>query len=158
MKKIVLSGRLGKEKFVLVDDAWFETLNHWTWNLSPEGYAVTAFRKPKWQRIYMHRLIMGYPDGKVIDHINADKLDNQRHNLRACGRAENCRRYALPKTNRSGQRGVSWSKCGSKWQSSIQFKGQHIYLGLFENIEDAARAYNRASAKYHGDYGYKNPV
>jgi hypothetical protein len=93
MKKIYLSGKNGKDKFVLVDDDDYEKLSRYKWCWS-KGYALRSYSENK-KRIYvfMHRQILGlnYSDKILVDHINFDRLDNRKENLRLCSVSENAR-------------------------------------------------------------------
>src|ERR1043165_2059650 len=72
---------------VSVDDDIYDLLNQWTWVLHRDGYAVRyTTSKGKRQTIYMHNVVAG---AKGIDHIDGDKLNNQRYNLRACTQRQN---------------------------------------------------------------------
>ena len=96
MKKIPLGGLAGKGKFALIDDEDVQLVAKHTWYLSSNGYATTNARIYESKkagivrkRINMHRLIMGFPEEQV-DHVNRDRLDNQRSNLRLASHAQNC--------------------------------------------------------------------
>src|SRR5687768_11145590 len=84
---------LTQGKFATVDDADFDHLNQWKWHFSHYGYArrTTSSRFGRQKFIFMHREIMQAPDGMDVDHINCNKLDNRRQNLRLCTRADNLR-------------------------------------------------------------------
>src|SRR5437867_12616129 len=87
MKCIELRGKWGKGKYTMVDDADFAWLNQWRWYFDPHnGYVV---RRSNYQRIYMHRLILNPPKGRIGDHANGNKLDHQRSNLRICTYSQN---------------------------------------------------------------------
>ena len=92
MKQIPLT----QGKFALIDDEDFEALNKWSWKLSTNGYAIrcpsngkTEKGRYKYTTVRMHRVIMKPPHGFVIDHINANRLDNRRSNLRIVTQQEN---------------------------------------------------------------------
>ncbi len=101
MKKIPLT----QGKFALVDDEDFEYLNQWKWKFL-SGYAA---RKKGKKTIYMHRLVNNTLDNKSTDHINMNKSDNRKENLRSSTSSQN-------KFNRdsmggsSKYKGVSWNK------------------------------------------------
>lgn len=158
MKEIELT----KDRVVLVDDSDFEWLNQYKWHIC-NGYASRygkGGRKNR-KRIYMHQILMPTEDGMEVDHINRNRLDNQRHNLRTCTRAQNHMNMfkMRPKTT-SRYKGVSRRKCNNKkiWQVFIKFNGKSRYVGIFAIEEDAARAYNKAATKYFGEFALLNAL
>lgn len=89
MKKIALRGIDGIGKYVLVDDENFEWLDQLKWVLNtPFGYVCTSDKKLS--RKMMHHFLIKRVPGMVIDHINRNKLDNRKENLRICSQSENC--------------------------------------------------------------------
>lgn len=132
--------KLTKGKKTIVDDVDFEYLNQWKWHCSSEGYALRRAKKSgKNQFIRMHRLINETPIGKDTDHINHDRLDNRRENLRTVTRQMN-------NFNRKPelQQGVCFHKKANKWMARIKLNGKEKYLGLFDNIDDALLARKNA--------------
>lgn len=91
-----------------------------------------------------------------VDHINNNPLDNRKINLRICNRSQNLINRRLLGFNTSGFRGVS--KFRNKWQAYINYDRKRIHLGHFENKTDAAKAYNIAALKYHGEFVRLNNV
>lgn len=110
----------------------------------------------------MHRLIMQRMLGRelerreFVDHINGNGLDNRRENLRLATNSQNLANKGAPISNTSGIKGVS--RHGKKWQAKIKGDGRQIHLGLFVDILDAARAYNEAALKYHGEFARLNTI
>jgi len=88
----------------------------------------------------------------LIDHINRDKLDNRRCNLRVCNYFENAQNSVAHKDSKSGLKGVSWNKKKNKWRAQIQFLGKKIELGNFKEKLDAYSAYCEASKKLFGKF------
>ena len=97
----------------------------------------------------MHRWITGPPRGIEIDHINQNKLDNRRENLRLSTRSKNMHNAKMSTLNTSGHKGVHWSKSNKKWQVRIRVEGKRINLGYFDKIEEAAIAYIKAEEVYY---------
>ena len=107
----------------------------------------------------VHRLIFLYHYGylpKYIDHIDRNKSNNNIENLRGVTRSQNLMNSKIRKGS-SQYKGVSQHK-SNKWQARIMHQGKRIYLGLFINEIDAAKAYNDAIIKYHNKYGLLNEV
>lgn len=95
-----------------------------------------------------------WPNGH-IDHINGIRNDNRITNLRVVTNSENQRNIALKRNNTSGVMGVSYVKKSKKWVSRIKVEGKNIYLGVFENFEEAVSVRKAAESKYgfHENHG-----
>ena len=146
---------LTQGKVALVDDEDYERINAYKWYYC-KGYAVRKFGSPPRKFVYMHRVILDTPDGLETDHVNGDGVDNRKANLRACTRSENQRNLGRTISNTSGFKGVTKSKGSTKWIASIKHFGQQIYLGRFTTPEAAARAYDEAALKLHGEFARTN--
>jgi len=112
----------------------------------------------KGRKVAMHRLIMRLykDDGRDVDHINRNNLDNRKCNLRLCEHYENLHNNKKKDGKTSKYKGVSWHKKGGKWQVHLSVAGKRIYGGLFENENDAALKANELMAKYIGEFAYLN--
>ena len=97
---------------------------------------------------------MNAPKGMSVDHINGNKLDNRKSNLRICTHAENLRNLKKAKNNTSGFKGVSWYSKSKKWRAVITFGGKYHHLGLFVKKQDAIDAYNQKAKEYFGQFAY----
>lgn len=149
MKKIELT----QGKYAIVDDADFDYLSQWPWYFN-KGYAVRG--NP--DRILMHRVISGAMNGEDTDHINRDKLDNRRSNLRCVTRAQNAVNRPKQSNNTSGYKGVSWHKYHKKWVAFVVFSKKTKTLGYFSSKEDAALAYNKGDLAIQGHTAFLNEI
>jgi hypothetical protein len=148
MKKI----KLTRGKYAVVDDEDFAALNQWNWCCDSSGYAArdVGGRKNK-KRVLMHRLLNNTPDGFVTDHINRNKLDNRKANLRSLTQRQNTYNSSLSKNNKSGFNGVCWWKHPrgqGYWVATIKVNYKKIHLGYFKKLADAVNARKLADQKY----------
>ena len=154
---------LSKGKYAIVDDEDYEELNKYKWTYHKNGYAHRCEylgrkdKKPIHKIILMHRLVMGTPKGMHTDHINGNKLDNRRCNLRICTTIQNQHNQKI--TDRKGTskyKGVSWNKGMNKWIATIVVDKKQLRLGYYISEEDAAEVYNQAAKKYFGEFAKIN--
>jgi len=150
-------------KVALVDDDVYEYLNQFKWyanNFNGKFYAVRSFMIAKGNQsiVLMHREIMNPKKGFVIDHVDGNTLNNLKDNLRICTHGENLRNQKLSISNKTGYKGVYFSKERNKWCALIQVYKVKYHLGSFINLKDAARAYNEAAIKYHGEFAKLNKI
>ena len=111
------------------------------------------------QKYLAHRLAWFYVHGawpKEIDHINRDRLDNRMSNLRMATRSQNSMNKGRRSDNKSGVTGVTWHKGSQKWRAVCHMNGKQIQVGMFDSIEEAAKAYAEAAEKLHGEFANKH--
>jgi hypothetical protein len=153
---------LTQGKSAIVDDQDYEYLSQFKWHYHYNGYAIrqTSRRLPiKRTTVSMHREIMNPPDDMEIDHVNGNKLDNRRCNLRVCTSAENKYNRGVYFNNTSGMKGVTFNKKEKKYKVSIRIgNNKRLHLGYFIDLREAALAYNKAAKKYHGEFAKLNKV
>lgn len=151
MKKIPLT----HGKSALVDDCDFEHLSRYKWLLQCGNYAARwDWRAGKW--IFMHRLVANTPPGMQTDHINRDKLDNRRANLRVCTDLQNRMNKPKRKNAQVPYKGVTRHR--NKFDATIWVKGCRVRLGRFTLAKDAARAYNEAALLYFKEFAFINKI
>lgn len=144
--------------FAKVDDSDFEHLSTFTWHKTVSGYPCrnTSRKSLEGSRaVYMHKQVMGFPDCEV-DHIDGDKLNCQRSNLRPCTRNQNCRNQSLSRANTSGYKGVI--KANHKWRARVKINGKHKHMGYWDTPEEAAAAYNSGARILFGEFAKLNPI
>ena len=139
---------LTQGRTAIVDDELYEELSKHRWHLTCKGYAGRAPYPGK--TIFMHRVVNQTPDGMQTDHINGNKLDNRRANLRSCTNTENSRARRR-KPPASGLRGVKRGPSG-KFYANIWVEGKHRHLGTFESGEAAHAAYRSAALEHFGQF------
>lgn len=159
---------LTKGKKTLVDDEDYEFINQHKWHLSSHGYAVRTTKTPSvagkrhGKMIGMHRVILNTPSDMVVDHINGNKLDNRKSNLRNCTQAQNCQNQGLRRNNTSGYKGVHFHKQRiNKWQARLHFTDENgkrkvKHLGFFDDPKEAGTAYNQAAQEQFGEFAKVN--
>lgn len=138
---------------IIVDDDDFEEASRHVWHKCGLGYAGRTLNG---RTVYMHRLIMNAKKGDEIDHINRNKLDNRKSNLRFCNHSLNQANRPIHSKNTTGFLGVTWHKKARKYQTRIRISGRKTHLGLFEDIKEAARVYNEAAIKQFGEFAQLN--
>ena len=139
--------------FIDYDD--YEKVKKYCWYKNKDGY-FDSVDKTTSKHVKLHRLIMGFPDNRVVDHIDRDKTNNRKSNLRLCTMKENCRNRSVLDSNKSGTPGVCWHKRDKKWQASITVNYKRIYLGSFVNKDEAIKARLEAEKKYYGSFSPNN--
>ncbi len=150
-------------QYAKVEPADYKRLREYEW-LSIKGtrnfYAVRRVKGTKGTRfsiIYMHRELIEVADRLLVDHINHDGMDNRRTNLRAATQAQNIRnRKKFANSIGSKYKGIFCAKKQKRWIARIMLEKKKIYLGCFRNEIDAAKAYDRAARKYHGEFASMN--
>ena len=155
---IPIKNNKNEEYNVYIDGESFEKINKYTWYIQKIGKNYYVASRTSGKFVYMHRLIMGYPENKCIDHINGNGLDNRIENMRICTHAENQRNQRIQKPKSSKYKGVYFNKQYKKYMSKIMINNKTINLGIFDNELDAAKAYNEAALKYHGEFACLNEV
>lgn len=153
MKLIPLSAGRG---FAMVDDCDYERASAHKWRLA-RGYAMTGggrLRGQKTECIPLHRFILSPEPGQQLDHINRNRLDNRRSNLRVATGSQN-QANTLSRTGKK-YKGTTFHKASGKFQACIMHGNRNCYLGLFASEIDAARAYDAKAIELHGEFAYLN--
>lgn len=150
MKEIKLS----QGKVALVDKEDYERLSKHKWNYNGRYAKRTVNQRGKYETILMHRFIMNTPETMYTDHINGNKLDNRKSNLRVCTPRENSWNGRGHHNNPSKYKGVNWNPQRNNWRVRVDGK----YHGSFKTEKEAAKKYNELAKKIYGEYAFLNDI
>lgn len=159
LSPIIIEGKqcykvtLTKGDYAIIDSEDAPLIARHSWHSFDHRYAA---RKGVGKQVFMHREIANTPEGCETDHKNRNGFDNRRCNLRTASRSQNeCNsaRY-LKKTSR--YRGVCKPVAITKWKAAIKLNGKSYGLGHFSSEEAAARAYDCAAKRLHGEFAQLN--
>ena len=148
---------LPNKKFFLFDaeDELFVKQHKWT--VAKSGYVeTTVYDKGEYIRMRLHRILLDVPEGMMVDHINGNRWDNRKSNLRIASNADNIRNHRRFITNTSGYTGVSFVKDRGKYAAYITVNNIKKHLGYFTNPIMASRAYDQAAVFYYGEFARPN--
>lgn len=151
----IMKTLVGQE--IMVDDSDFEKLSLIQWYLSG-GYAVTRFGGWKLSLpLYIHKLVMGvaYTKGVIVDHIDRNKLNNQKSNLRLADRHQNGYNRQSARGSSSKYLGVM-KRYNGVWQAVITTKSESKSIGTFKSEVEAAMCYDMMAKLLHGEFASLN--
>lgn len=156
---------LTQGRYAIVDPERYEEIARYKWYSMFNGRNFYAIRIVKIRRngrvirknLAMHRVIMGTEEGKVIDHINHNSLDNRLANLRAASFQQNTWNQRKQRGNCSSKyKGVIWAKENKKWRAQLTFKSRPVFIGYFDDEQEAAMAYDARAKELFGEYACLN--
>jgi hypothetical protein len=128
------------------DYCWFETTNGYIQANTPNGDKVDGRGFIK-----LHRLVTNN-QWEYVDHINRNKFDNRKANLRECSRSQNGMNRDLYSNNKTGITGVYYNDDKGRYEVSVKVDCQQQYLGSFIDKEEAIRCRLQAESKYYGEF------
>jgi len=153
----------GKTKVLLDEDDYVKFFVKGNFfSIASHGYVrcmnyVGVYEKTgngRYSNRYLHRMVMNAPKNLMVDHINGNRLDNRKENLRLCSVQNN----SVNKKGRMGYKGIYFSKDTKKWIAQITKRYHTKSLGSFKTPEEAALAYNKAAKRIHGKYAFLNII
>ena len=163
--KYKFNGEIGEcyfnncDEYFLFDTEDYEKIKNTSWCKNGGGYATGGIVGQG--VVLIHRFLMNCPKDMQVDHINHNKLDNRKCNLRICTPAQNCWNNGMCKNNITGYKGVHkciYNSGNVRYEASITVNKKTIRLGRFDTPEEAYIARSEAEEKYFGDFRQKEGV
>lgn len=156
LRPILIEGNLafipltkGYEAIIDAEDVPLVNGRNWRALVCPRAtYAVASGVRTA----YLHRTIMGEPEGMEVDHRDGNGLNCRRENLRAASVAQNAMNRGAQSNNTSGFKGVTWHKKRKRWQAQIHLNRKQVFLGYFDDPVAAHGAYCAACVQLHGEF------
>lgn len=132
----------------------YEKIKPYCWSVSSNGGVFTSMNS---KTVGLHRFVMNLTDSNyVVDHINHDRTDNRKQNLRIVTQRDNMKNRSISKNNRTGRTGVRYVEKLKKYRVEIRIDGKKINGGLFSDFESAVKKREELEIKYWGKYRNKN--
>jgi hypothetical protein len=153
--------KLTRGKYAIVDPEDFERFNRYKWHCSQSNYAVRAAtikteKGRKQVELFMHKVVCPPPQGLIVDHINRNRLDNRRANLRPATWTQNAWNRSKRSRQKTRYKGIRYQKDTKRWQVRLMIEGRRISFGCYNDEKEAAKAYDAAAKKHRGDYAVLN--
>lgn len=150
-----------KEQIIKLDDGDVQAFGSLTASIGRpcKGYmqvfVVGSYIDPL-KSITLGRVLLNVESELEVDHVDRDPLNFNRDNLRICTHQQNCFNQGPRRNNTSGFKGVYWDKFNNKWRASIMVDGYTNNIGRYEDIVEAAKAYDAEARRFHKEFAYQN--
>ena len=139
-----------KTALILVDEDDFEFIKSFSWFADKKGRSQMNY---DYNTVKMHHLIMGFPIGDMeIDHIDCNKSNNCKNNLRIVTKSQNAWNKKISRNNVSGYKCIHFHTPSNRWRVIIGKNNKKHYIGQYTDIEDARIAYLNAVSELHGKF------
>lgn len=140
----------------MCDKEDYDLIKDYYWKFDNNGYVKASTLRDGYgchkSSIFLHRLILNCSDDEIVDHINGNKSDNRRSNLRICTHSQNSMNRHTTSHNKCGKVGVTYRAYKNKYEAYIYVNGKNIYLGCYTDKDDAIKARIKAEQKYYGEF------
>ena len=138
----------------------YDLIKPYTWSVNSIRGQIRSYSTGKF--VTVHRLIMDAKPRQQVDHINRDKFDNRRSNLRFATHQQNQCNKGLMSNNSTGYKGTCYDKRSNRIMAYINYKNVRTYLGYFpptdHGLKQAAKAYNQKAIELFGEYAFLNDI
>ena len=133
----------------IIDRSDFDLVKRKHWRTWEDNFFTGNF-----DPISISRFLLGldHNDKQVVDHINGDRTDNRRSNLRIVYQSQNTMNKDLLSNNTSGITGLSWDKYRNRWAVEIRCDYKRAHLGRYKDISDACYVRYVAEMLLFGEY------
>lgn len=136
----------------IIDAEDLDKVSGKTWHVNAMGYLQTNIYRDRTSPL-LHQIIMGdHEKGLCVDHIDRNKLNNKKSNLRICRQGDNAKNSSMRSDNKSGFTGVRFDPRRGRWYAEIRANGVSHYLGSFDSFNKAMNARLEGEKKYFGEY------
>jgi len=159
--EIELYNRFDKVSAItLIDAEDLKKAQQYQWYLGNKGYAKCNMGI-RGKSLLLHRIVMDAELGTQVDHVNLNRLDNRKQNLRFVTASQQNMNKGLQKNNKTGIRGVHFRSrliAGKQYDyyvAHISIDRKQIPLGYFKSLKEAQHARKEAEYKFFGDYRYQ---
>ena len=140
--------KTSKGEIFLTDCTDLDFLLKYSWCINKNGYVVANINHKVTK---IHQYILGLSTPVVVDHINGNKLDNRRENLRICTSSENSKNMKIKTTNRTGYPGIRLTPSG-RYNVRITVNNKEIHVGNYLTLEEGIGARKNAEIEYYGEF------
>jgi hypothetical protein len=138
----------------IIDLEDVENVSLYKWHSSPKTKYVQSSKTKNRPMLHLHHLVMNFNKSEnknlMVDHINRDRMDNRKENLRIVNFTENAINKGTQSNNTSGYPGIHFGKERQKWEASVKLNKRKIHLGRFDTLEEAVQARLAGEMKYFG--------
>lgn len=150
MEYITLQLNSGEETYI--DYADFTYLSNFKYSITKgtNGYVMMNIKiDGKWKSTTLHRFLINPLKGMVVDHVNRNKLDNRRNNLRVLTPSENKQNTKVRSDSKTGIKGIRYNTVRNQYFARLKHKGKYVFIEWFDDLETAKIELNKARKHYH---------
>lgn len=156
-------GYTNKNEPFYIDLEDYDKVKKYCWYKDNDNYFRTNIKTNNGRTaLLLHDYVMNWNKNKdlLVDHIHGfnSRNDNRKSNLRLVSKFVNNINQPNRKDNKSGIKGVNWDNKSNKWVVRISINHNRLFLGRYDNLEDAKFIREQAEEKYYGEYSYKNSI